>query len=130
MEPLNAVVAIADNGSSAEVWAGTQAPDRARSAVAKELGIEIANVQFNPQYLGGGFGRRSNADYIIEATQLAKVAGRPVKLIWTREDDLQYGMYRPMSLQRMQAAVDTIRKNYRLVAYHRWNGRRFASFRG
>lgn len=106
MEPLNAVVLVSPDGNAAEVWAGTQGPDGAKSAVAKTLGIEFDQVTFHPLYLGGGFGRRSNPDYIIEATQLAKEVSQPVKLIWTREDDLQYGMYRPMSLQRMQASLD------------------------
>ena len=106
MEPLNAVVSVSADGTSAEVWAGTQGPDGAKSAVAKTLGIEFEKVTFHPQYLGGGFGRRSNPDYIIEATELARKVTHPVKLIWTREDDLKYGMYRPMSLQRMQASVD------------------------
>ncbi len=107
MEPLNAVVSIADDGQSAEIWVGTQAPGRARSTVAKILGIGVDKVRFNPQYLGGGFGRRSTPDFIAETVHLAKAVSRPVKLIWTREDDLQYGMYRPMSLQRMRAQVDT-----------------------
>jgi len=106
MEPLNAVVSVAKDGKSAEVWAGSQAPDSARASVARTLGLEISKVKFNPHYLGGGFGRRSNSDYIIEAAELAKVARRPVKLIWTREDDISYGMFRPMSLQRMEAGID------------------------
>ncbi len=106
MEPLNAIVSLAGDGQSAEVWAGTQNPAGARSAVAEALGMETEQVQLHPQYLGGGFGRRSTSDYIVEAALLARAAGSPVKLIWTREDDLQYGMFRPMSLQRMQASVD------------------------
>jgi isoquinoline 1-oxidoreductase beta subunit len=106
MEPLNAVVNLSEDGSSAEVWAGTQAPGRARAAAAKTLGIDISKVKFNCCYLGGGFGRRSMSDYIEEAALLAKAIRKPLKLIWTREDDIQYGTFRPMSLQRMQAGVD------------------------
>ncbi len=106
MEPLNAVVSVREDGSGAEVWVGTQHPDGARSAVAEALGIDRADVTLHPHYLGGGFGRRSAADYVVEAALLAKEIQRPVKLIWTREDDIQYGMFRPMSLQRMQASVD------------------------
>ena len=106
MEPLNAVVSVAEDGKSAEVWAGSQAPDSARASVARTLGLEFEQVKFNPHYLGGGFGRRSNSDYIVEAARMAKVAKRPLKLIWTREDDISYGMFRPMSLQRMEAGVD------------------------
>ncbi len=114
MEPLNAVVSLAADGQSAQVWAGTQAPDGARSAAARVLGLEVAKVQFHPCYLGGGFGRRSMSDYVEEAAWLAKSVKRPVKLIWTREDDLQYGAFRPMSLQRMTAGFD---KSGRLTAW-------------
>jgi len=106
MEPLNAVVSVAADGRSAEVWAGTQASAGARSAVAEVLGLEVSQVHFHPCYLGGGFGRRSMSDYIEEAAHLAKHIRRPLKLLWTREDDVQYGAFRPMSLQRMQAGVD------------------------
>ncbi|MDH3492181.1 MAG: molybdopterin-dependent oxidoreductase [Acidobacteriota bacterium] len=106
MEPLNAVVSVAENGKSAEVWAGSQAHDSARASVAQALDLEIAQVKYNPQYLGGGFGRRSTSDYVVEAAELARVVKRPLKLIWTREDDIAYGMFRPMSLQRMEAGVD------------------------
>lgn len=106
MEPLNAVVSVAEDGKSAEAWVGTQAQPGARSAVAKTLGIDISKVKLNALYLGGGLGRRSASDYVEEATMLANAIKRPLKLIWTREDDLQYGMYRPMSLQRMKASVD------------------------
>ncbi len=105
MEPLNAVASVSGDGSQAEVWAGTQAPDSARNTVARILGIENDNVTFHPQYLGGGFGRRSASDYIAEAVHLSNAVRRPVKLVWTREDDIAYGMFRPASLQRMQASV-------------------------
>lgn len=106
MEPLNAVVSIAGDGKSAEVWCGTQAPDGARSAAARVLGMDESMVSVYPQYLGGGFGRRSSADYVEEAAGLAKAVQKPVKLIWTREDDLQYGQFRPICLQHLQAGVD------------------------
>ena len=106
MEPLNAVVSIAEDGQSAEIWAGSQAPGRTKSAVAKVLGMEESQINFHQCYLGGGFGRRSLADFVEEAAHLAKAVSQPVKLMWTREDDVQYGAFRPMSLQRMQAGVD------------------------
>lgn len=105
MEPLNAVVSVDESGG-AEVWLGTQAPGAARSAVAGALGVNEARVKMNRCYLGGGFGRRSSADYAVEAAHLSQAVRRPVKLIWTREDDLQYGMFRPMCLQRVRAGVD------------------------
>lgn len=104
MEPLCAVVSVDD--ASAEVWVGTQNTAGARQAVAEELEIPFEQVTLHPCYLGGGFGRRSTSDYLIEAVKLAQAAQKPVKLIWTREDDLRYGMYRPMNLQRMRAGVN------------------------
>lgn len=106
MEPLNAFVQIASDGKSAKVWAGSQAPDGARSAAARVLGITRESVEYNQMYLGGGFGRRSNSDYIEEAAMLAKASDRGVQLMWTREDDITYGMFRPGSLQRMEAGLD------------------------
>ncbi|MDX1940928.1 MAG: molybdopterin cofactor-binding domain-containing protein [Saprospiraceae bacterium] len=106
MEPLNAVVSISEDGNSAQVWCGSQAPDSAKSAAARVLGLDESKVTLYPQYLGGGFGRRSNADYVEEAAALAKAIRKPVKLLWTREDDLQYGQFRPICLQHMQAGVD------------------------
>lgn len=106
MEPLNAVVSVAADKKTAEVWAGSQALDSSRKAVADVLGIDFAAVKFHTCYLGGGFGRRSLTGYVEEAAQLSAKVLRPVKLIWTREDDFQYGAFRPISLQRMQAGVD------------------------
>lgn len=107
LEPLNAVAWVNEAGDGAEVWAGTQAADGARSAAARALGVPTERVTFHPCYLGGGLGRRSNSDYVIEAVQLSQAIRRPVKLIWTREDDIQYGMFRPMCLQRLGAGVDS-----------------------
>jgi len=107
-EPLNSVVQVAADGSSAEVWIGTQNGGGAKDDIAKALGIDASKVQVNQQFLGGGFGRRTRSDYGIEAAILAKqVAPKPVKLIWSREDDLHYGMYRPLSLQRLEACTDS-----------------------
>ena len=106
MEPLNAVASVSADGNSAEVWVGTQSAGSVKGAVSKALGIPEEKVTFHQHYLGGGFGRRSIQDSVIEAALLSKAVSRPVKVIWTREDDLRYGMYRPMSLQRMKAAVD------------------------
>lgn len=105
MEPLNAVIHVAADGKSAEAWAGTQAPDTERSAIAKVLGLDESRVTFHNCYSGGGFGRRQE-DFSLEAALLAKQVRRPLKLIWTREDDIQYGSFRPMSLQRMRAGLD------------------------
>jgi isoquinoline 1-oxidoreductase beta subunit len=106
MEPLNAVVSVNEAGDGAEVWVGTQATSGAREAVAEALGVPFERVTFHPCYLGGGFGRRSNSDYLVEAVHLSNAVKRPVKLLWTREDDMQYGQFRPMCLQRLSAGVD------------------------
>ncbi len=108
MEPLNSIVQVAADGSSAEVWVGSQQGFTPKFGVPQVLGIEPRNVKIHMQYLGGGLGRRSMTDFITECALLAKkVAPRPVKLIWTREDDLTYGAYRPMSLQRLIATTDS-----------------------
>ena len=106
MEPLNAVVSVAEDGKSAEAWVGSQAHDGARKTVADVLGIPFSAVTYHSCYLGGGFGRRSMSDYVEEATHLSNAVKRPVKLVWSREDDMQYGAFRPISLQRMRAGVD------------------------
>lgn len=106
MEPLNAVVSVAPDRKSAEAWVGTQSQDSSRQAVADVLGIDFAQVKLHPCYLGGGFGRRSMRGFVEEAARLAGQIDRPVKLIWTREDDVRYGAFRPITLQRLQAGVD------------------------
>ena len=108
MEPLNSVVQVSENMQSAEVWVGSQQGGDGKLGVPDALGIPPENVNIHLQYLGGGFGRRSMTDFVVECVALAKeIAPRPVKLIWTREDDLTYGAYRPLSLQRLTASTDT-----------------------
>jgi isoquinoline 1-oxidoreductase subunit beta len=106
MEPLNAVVRINDAGDKAEVWEGSQAPDATRDEVAKALGLKPADVTMHQCYMGGGFGRRSLGDYAAECARIAKEVGRPVKLVWTREEDIAHGMFRPQSFQCLEAAQD------------------------
>ena len=106
MEPLNAVVRINEAGDKAEVWEGSQAPDESRKAVAKALGFKEEQVDFHQCYMGGGFGRRSIGDYAAECALIAKDVKRPVKLIWTREEDIAQGMFRPQSFQCLEAATD------------------------
>ena len=106
MEPLNAVVAVNSAGDGAEIWAGTQSPTGAIKEVAKLLKTSPSNIKLNPCMLGGGFGRRSMSDFIVEAADLSKAVRNPVKLIWSREDDIQYGAFRPMCLQRLNAGMD------------------------
>ncbi|HEY2336067.1 MAG TPA: molybdopterin cofactor-binding domain-containing protein [Burkholderiales bacterium] len=106
MEPLNAVVRLSANGDRAEVWEGSQAPDVSRKAVATALGLPPEQVDYHQCYMGGGFGRRSLGDYAAEAALVAKAVKKPVKLIWTREEDIAQGMFRPQSFQCVEAATD------------------------
>lgn len=106
MEPLNAVVRINTAGDKVEVWEGSQSPDDSVKAVAKALGLKSGQVAFNQCYMGGGFGRRTLGDYAAECALIAKAVRKPVKLIWTREEDIAQGMFRPQSFQRLEAAVD------------------------
>jgi isoquinoline 1-oxidoreductase beta subunit len=106
MEPLNAVARFSDAGDRVEVWEGTQAPDVARARIAKALGFKPAQVTLHQCYMGGGFGRRTLGDYGTEAAQVAREMRRPVKLVWTREEDLAHGMFRPQAFQCLEAALD------------------------
>jgi isoquinoline 1-oxidoreductase subunit beta len=107
MEPLNATVRFNEAGDRVEVWDGSQAPHDSRQKVADALGFKREQVTFNQCYMGGGFGRRSLPDYTVEAALIAKEIRRPVKMIWTREEDLAYGAFRPQSFQCLEAATDS-----------------------
>jgi isoquinoline 1-oxidoreductase beta subunit len=117
MEPLNAVASVSPSGDTAEIWCGTQSQTIAQEATAKVLGITRDKVKLNDTLMGGGFGRRGprDADFIIDAVLLAKEAGRPVKAMWTREDDVHNGRFRPLSAHHLRAGFDA---SGRLVAYH------------
>jgi isoquinoline 1-oxidoreductase beta subunit len=104
MEPPAAVARIEDG--LCEVWAPTQDPQTARAEVAKALAISEDKVTMNVTLLGGGFGRKSKPDFIVEAALLAKKVGRPVRVQWSRDDDLQHGFYHTVSAQRLDAALD------------------------
>lgn len=107
MEPLNAVIQVAQDLQSAEVWVGSQQGFDTKLGVPDVLGIAPENVNVHLQFLGGGFGRRSMSDFVVECAKLAKeMAPLPVKLIWTREDDVTYGTFRPISFQRLEVCVD------------------------
>ena len=110
MEPLNAVARFNEASDQVEVWEGTQAPGNSRNLIARALGFDVDQVIHHQQYLGGGFGRRSLSDYTIEAVLVARATRLPVKLIWTREEDLAFGMFRPQNLQCVEAALDDNRK--------------------
>ena len=104
MEPMNCTARVDDSGC--EVWCGTQAPQAAQQAAARVLGIPADRVRVYTQYLGGGFGRRGEADFVTQAVTAAKATGRPVKLVWTREEDLQHDFYRPAAAIRFRAGLD------------------------
>jgi isoquinoline 1-oxidoreductase beta subunit len=106
MEPLNAVARYDASAGTVEIWEGTQAPGSSRAAIASALGLGFDKVIHHQQYMGGAFGRRSVTDYTIEAAQVSRATGKPVKMIWTREEDLANGMFRPQTLQCAEAALD------------------------
>ena len=105
MEPLVAVADFRDGKVTA--WAPTQNPQAVQETIAKALGITKENVICHVTLLGGGFGRKSKPDYVAEAAILSKKVGRPVKVVWTREDDIQFDYYHSVSAMYMKAAVDT-----------------------
>jgi isoquinoline 1-oxidoreductase subunit beta len=106
MEPLNCTVKL--EGGRCEIWTGTQFQTVDQGAAARIAGVPVENVSIHTMFLGGGFGRRANpfADFVAEAVHVAKASGVPVKVIWTREDDIRGGFYRPMFLHRVEAALD------------------------
>jgi isoquinoline 1-oxidoreductase beta subunit len=106
MEPLNCVVDL--RADSCEVWTGSQFQTVDRANAAKIAGLPNEKVQLHTTFLGGGFGRRANpqSDFVVEAVQVAKAAGVPVKVIWTREDDMAGGWYRPAFLHAIEGGID------------------------
>ncbi|HEU0030349.1 MAG TPA: molybdopterin cofactor-binding domain-containing protein [Kofleriaceae bacterium] len=104
MEPPAAVARFA-NGR-AEVWTSTQNPQDARTEVARVLGVDEAHVTVHVTLLGGGFGRKSKADFPSEAAFLAREVGAPVRVQWTRDDDIQHDYYNAVNAQRLRAALD------------------------
>ncbi len=92
MEPMN--ITVHARGSGAEVWAPTQSPDWVQGTVAQVLGLKPDKVVVHTTFMGGGFGRRYMADFPAEAAQIAKVIGKPVQLVWSREDDMTHDFYR------------------------------------
>jgi isoquinoline 1-oxidoreductase subunit beta len=104
MEPMNCTVYI--GADRTEAWVPTQSPDWARDMIAKIAGIPVTSVNVHTTLMGGGFGRRSQADFVVEAAQISKEVRKPIQVLWTREDDLQYCFYRPASYHKLSAALD------------------------
>ena len=104
MEPL-AALAVFENGKC-KIWAPTQHPQAARDTVALALKIPVEDVQVSVTLLGGGFGRKSKPDFIVEAALLARETGKPVKVVWTREDDIQHDYFHTVAAQHIEAGLD------------------------
>ena len=106
MEPLNCTVKF--SGDKCEIWTGTQCHSFDQAAVAKILNLKPEQVEINTPFLGGGFGRRGNfdSDWVVEAVHIAKLSGKFIKLVWSREDDMQGGYYRPLYLHRANIGID------------------------
>jgi isoquinoline 1-oxidoreductase beta subunit len=103
MEPMNFTAHV--DGDRARLIGPTQWPDAAQGAVAKILGLKPENVAVESTFLGGGFGRRIDIDFIIQAAQISAAVKRPVKLIWSREDDMTHDFYRPLAVHQLAAAL-------------------------
>jgi isoquinoline 1-oxidoreductase beta subunit len=114
MEPLNCLVDLRDD--SCEIWTGTQFQTADRNAAARIAGLKPEQVKLHTTLLGGGFGRRANphSDFVVEAVHVAKAVKKPVKVIWTRENDIRGGYYRPMWFDRISAGLD---KKGNLIAW-------------
>jgi len=104
MEPMNATAQVSRD--SCVVWAPTQNPGGTQAVAAKLTGLPPEQVFVNTTLLGGGFGRRGELDFIVDAVETAKAVGAPVKVMWTREDDIKHGFYRPATYNVFRAALD------------------------
>ncbi len=113
MEPQNATAWVRDG--SVEIWAPTQGPMVAAEQVARLLDVPQSSVTVHQTWLGGGFGRRIAQDYVLEAVEVSKAIGGPVKVVWSREDDMRHSPYRPAAAHRVRASLDAAGKP---VAWH------------
>ncbi|MDC3200809.1 molybdopterin-dependent oxidoreductase [Porticoccaceae bacterium] len=104
MEPLNATAEI--NNDHCTIWVGCQNPLGFRKAIAEALSLDEDKVTLHNQLMGGGFGRKSLPDYAIQAAQIAKAVGRPIQLIWSREEDIRQDFYRPAIQSRFKGGID------------------------
>ena len=120
MEPMNCTAHVRADGC--EVWASTQGPTGVQQTVAQLLGIPQKSVTVHVMMVGGGFGRKSNNDPVIDAVRLSKIVNAPVKVMWTREDDMQHDRYRPFGLHKLRGAVDAsgipVAWTHRIVSLH------------
>ena len=112
MEPMNCTVHVRKDGC--EIWVGNQALARAQAAAAEVTGLPLDKIVVHNHLIGGGFGRRLEWDGVTRAVQIAQQVDGPVKIVWTREEDIQHDMYRPYFFDRLSAGLDT---NGRLIAW-------------
>jgi len=104
MEPVNCTVHVRPDGC--DIWVGTQVPTFTQTAAAKLTGLPRDKVRVHNHLLGGGFGRRLEVDFVMRAVQIAQQVASPVKVVWTREEDIQHDMYRPYYYDRIAAGLD------------------------
>jgi isoquinoline 1-oxidoreductase beta subunit len=115
MEPMNCTADV--SGDGCEIWAPSQTPQDARSQAAEALGLPLEKVTVHVTLLGGGFGRRLENDYVVEAVNVSQAIKKPVKVVWTREDDMRHDFYRPASHNHLRAGID--RKGAPVAWLHR-----------
>jgi len=128
MEPMNVTATVSPSGDSAEIWIGTQGASINTAVAAAMLKTVPEKIKLNQFYLGGGYGRRSPADMLPEVLPLAKTMQRPVKLIWTREQDVKSAKMRPMTGHQIEAALDG---NGKVIGWrHRIVGESVVAYRG
>ena len=104
MEPMNCTAEVRADGC--DVWVPTQGQTASHQAAIAASGLPADKVKIHTTYLGGGFGRRGEADFVTEAVETSKAVGKPVKVVWSREDDMQHDYYRPVTYVRMWGALD------------------------
>jgi isoquinoline 1-oxidoreductase beta subunit len=123
MEPMNCTVHVRKDGC--EIWLGSQAMARVQAAAAKTTGLPLGKVVVHNHLIGGGFGRRLEEDVAVRAVQIAQHVDGPVKVVWTREEDIQHDMYRPYWLDRLSAGLDA--KGMPVAWHNRFAGSSVAS---
>ena len=129
MEPMNCAASV-KNGKT-ELWAPTQNPQGAQREVAKVLGLKNEDVTVYVTFMGGGFGRRSSSDFAVESAEISNAIKKPVKLTWTREEDMKQDFYRPPSINQLKGWIDKDEKLIALshhiiapsIAQNRWNAK-------
>jgi isoquinoline 1-oxidoreductase subunit beta len=118
LETMNCTAEV--RAGACEIWVPTQAPEAAQKDAATLLGIPIDAVKVNVTMLGGGFGRRLQTDYVREAVEIAKAVGRPVQVLWTRDDDMKHGFFHPPKIEQIRAALDD--RGFPVAWHHRSAG--------